>query len=141
MLEWLAEAGLASGLTPREKEFLMQRKYSEQDRAYAAWQAAAVHACACALGLEDMEPLGECPDTLASHFPPRTGPKSTDALRSFTEMYAEADLYYRLHWAARQARLEGADFPRPEIEIQLRRQSLDWIVALPYEWDDVPSDT
>ena len=141
MLSWLTEAGLASGLTPREKEFLMQRKFSEQDRAWAAWHAAAVHACAWALGLEEMEPLAECPDTLASHFPPKTGPKASAALRPFSEIYAETDLYYRLHWAARQARIEGTDFPRAEIEVQLRRQSLDWIVGLPYEWDDVPSDT
>src|SRR5688572_7077671 len=46
MFGWLTEAGLAGELTPREKEFLMQRKYSEQDRAWAAWQAAAVHSCA-----------------------------------------------------------------------------------------------
>lgn len=141
MYGWLIEAGLVGALTLREKDLLTQNKYSEQDRAWAAWQAAAVHSCAWALGLEEMEPLGECPDTLASHFPPKTGPKVGATLRSFAEIYAEADLYYRLHWATRQARLEGTGFPRPEIEIQLRRQSLDWIIGLRYEWDDVPSDT
>jgi hypothetical protein len=141
MRKWLTEAGLADALTPREKDFLKQRRYSEHDRAWAAWQFASAHACAWALGLEEMAPLGECPDTLASHFPPKTKPKPDASLRSFDAIYAEADFYYRLHWAARQSRLEGADFPRPEIEIQLRRQSLDWIVGLPYEWDDVPADT
>ena len=65
----------------------MQRKYSEQDRAYTAWQAAAVHACACALGLEDMEPLGECPDTWLLAFqrgPDRNGPMLSDRLRRCT---------------------------------------------------------
>ena len=141
MHEWLTEAGLAGKLTPRERDFLKQTKYSDRDRAWAAWHFAAVHACAWALGLEEMDPLGECPNTLASHFPPRTGAKLGSSLRPFEEIYAEADFYYRLHWAARQARLEGGDFPRPEIEIQLRRQSLDWIVGLPYEWDDVPAHT
>ena len=141
MLEWLMEAKLTGDLTPREKAFLMQRKYSDQDRAWAAWQYAAAHGCAWALGLEGMKPLGKCPDTLASHFPSRRGVDSGADLGTFTEIYAEADLYYRLHWAARQARLDGSEFPLPEFEIQLRRQSLDWIVGLPYEWDDVPSDT
>jgi hypothetical protein len=141
MRKWLTEAGLAGALSPREKNFLKQKTYSERDRAWAAWLFASVHACAWALALEHMDPLGECPNTLASHFPPKTGPRPDASLRGFQSIYAEADFYYRLHWAARQSRLEGIDFPRPEIEIQLRRQSLDWIVGLPYEWDDMHADT
>jgi hypothetical protein len=141
MLEWVAEAKLTGDLTRRESEFLKQKKYSAQDRAWAAWQFAAAHGCAWALGLEEMKPLEVCPNTLASHFPPKRGVDSGAALRAFAEIYSEADFYYRLHWAARQARLEGSEFPLPEFEIQLRRQSLDWIVGVPYEWDDVPSDT
>jgi len=141
MRKWLTEAGLVGALTPREADFLKQKKYSGHDRAWAAWQSASAHACAWALELEEMEPLGECPNTLASHFPPKTRPTPNRRLRNFESIYSEADFYYRLHWAARQSRLEGTDFPRPEIEIQLRRQSLDWIVGLPYEWDDVPADT
>ncbi len=141
MRDWLTEAGLASELTPREAAFLKKRKYSEHDRAWAAWQFASAHSCAWALALEQMDPLGDCPNTLASHFPPKTRPRPDASLRDFEAIYAEADFYYRLHWAAKQSRLQGCSFPRPEIEIQLRRQSLDWIVGLPYEWDDVPADT
>ncbi len=141
MLKFLAEATLTVDLTPREEIFLKQEKFSDHERAWAAWQFAAVHGCAWALGLVEMNPLGECPDTLAAHFPPRRGAVVGAKLRAFEQIYSEADLYYRLHWAARQARLAGNEFPLSEIEIQLRRQSLDWIVGLPYEWDDMPSDT
>lgn len=141
MLEYLTEAGLTVALSPRENALLKQKEYSDRERAFAAWQVACVHSCAWALGLEEMQPLGQCPGTLASHFPRKRGADPAASLRSFQEIYAEADFYFRLHWAARQARLEGGAFPRPEIEIQLRRKALDWIVGLPYEWDDVPSDT
>jgi hypothetical protein len=144
MLDWLGEAGLTAGLTPRELSFLEQKNYTDRDRAWAAWQFSAVHGCAWALGLVDLEPLGRCPDALASHFPPKTNPESaieSARLRPHPEIYAKADLLYRLHWAARQARLQGSSFPLQEIEVQLRRQSIDWIAGLPYEWDDVPSDT
>src|SRR5260221_4290194 len=102
MLEWLTEAGLTGKLTPREKDFLKQKKYSDQERAWAAWQFASQHACAWTLGLEEMEPLGECPDTLTSHFPPKKRPNPSASLRSFADIYAETDFYYRLHWTALQ---------------------------------------
>jgi hypothetical protein len=141
LLEWLREANLTKDLSPRESAFLKQMSYSDQERIWASWQVASVHACAWALGLEDMDPIGECPDTLASHFPPKQGPNYSARLRSFEEIYCEADFYYRLHWAARQAGMQRSRFPVQEFEIQLRRKSLDWIIGLPYEWDDVPNDT
>jgi hypothetical protein len=144
MLESLKKAGLEQHLTPGELRFLQQEKYTDRDRAWAAWQSAAVHGCAWALGLVELEPLGGCPDTLASHFASKANPKTaieSAKLRDRSEIYAKADLLYRLHWAARQARLEASPFPLQEIDVQLRRHSLDWIVGVPYEWDDVPLDT
>lgn len=144
MLEWLTRAGIQASLTPRERDFLKQRKYTDHDRAWAAWFAEAVHGCAWALGLVELEWLGGCPDDLVKHSRPNVDPRpsiSAATLRPFDELYVQADAHYRLHWAARQARLTGSDFPQPEIAIQMRRHSFDWIVGLPYEWDDIPLDT
>ena len=62
-------------------------------------------------------------------------------LRPFEELYAQADLHYRLHWAARQARLDGTEFPVPEMTVEMRRRALDWIIGVPEDWDDISTDT
>ena len=144
MFNRLGAVELDKHLTFREQKFLHKTTYTKSDLAWAAWQAEAVYGCAWALGLVDLDPLVGCPDDLASHFRPDLDPRPSiraARLRSFEEIYVQADLHYRLHWAARQARLDGTAFPLPEVAIQLRRHSLDWIVGLPYDWDDMPLDT
>ena len=144
VLDWLGQADLQQHLTPIEANFLAKPRLTTTEKAWAAWHAASVHACAWALQLENMEPLQSCPETLAGRFPSRTNPRSAlqvAALRPIKEIHACADLYYRLHWAARDALLTGHPFVLPEAEVAMRRRSLDWISGLPYEWDDVPNDT
>jgi hypothetical protein len=141
MLEALESIGLSSELTPKELRLLQQANYSEHDRAWAAWQFASVHACAWALGLEPLEPLGPCSDSLASHFPFSRRPDPSAVLKPLDVLYREADFYYRLHWAARQLQFDGGNLPLSETEIRFRRHGLDWIVGLPYAWDDIPLDT
>ena len=63
------------------------------------------------------------------------------ALRPFEEIYRQADLHYRLHWAARNARLTGAEFPVTEGFIRERRKALDWVIGVEPDWDEIPSDT
>jgi hypothetical protein len=95
------------------------------------------------MGLLETGPLEKSPPTLASHFPhgdPHPSIRAT-CLRAFDEFYIRADLNYRLHWSARQSRFDGTPFPLPEAHIQLRRHALDWIVGMPYDWDDIPLDT
>lgn len=144
MLGWLADAGLQAHLTPNESKLLNKPRLTPGEKAWAAWQAAAVHACAWALQLEPMEPLAPCPPTLAMRFPPRTNPGvalPTAALRSASEVHAHADLYYRLHGAARDAALHGHPFALAEPEVAMRRRALEWMVGIAREWDDVPLDT
>jgi Domain of unknown function (DUF4272) len=141
MLKALERIGLSDELTPRELKLLQQVNYSDHDRAWAAWQFASVHACGWALGIEPLEPLGPCSDSLASHFPFNRRPEPNAILRPHDELYREADFYYRLHWAARQLQFEGGNLALSETEIRFRRHGLDWIIGLPYAWDDIPHDT
>jgi hypothetical protein len=143
VLDQLRGADLLDFLTPRERTFLRKPKFTHSDRAWAACRSEAVHGCAWAMGLLETGPLEKIPPTLASHFPHGDPHPSIRAarLRPFDELYIRADLNYRLHWSARQSRFEGSAFPLPEAQIQLRRHALDWIVGLPYDWDDIPLDT
>ena len=63
-------------------------------------------------------------------------------LRSFDDIYAQADLHCRMHWAARNSRLTGAECPVKEgFFIAERRKPLDWVIGVEADWDEVPMDT
>jgi hypothetical protein len=143
VLDQLRATDLLDFLTPRERSFLRKPKFTHSDRAWAACLCEAAHGCAWAMGLLETGPLEKSPPRLISHFPhgdphPAIG---SARLRPFDDLYIRADLNYRLHWSARQARFEGSPFPLPEAHIQLRRHALDWIIGMPYDWDDIPLDT
>ena len=142
MLTRVQQAGLADHLSPGERELLAQSSYTQADTARAAWFAEAVQACAWALGFLPLDPLQGASDQLASHFRADAPQSIASAqLRPFAELYAQADLHYRLHWAARQARLDGTAFPLSEIAVEMRRHALDWIIGVPEDWDDISTDT
>jgi hypothetical protein len=142
ILDKLIKENLEQALTPNEKNFLVRSNYTEREKALTAWNIASVHGLAWALGLEEMNPLTNCPDSLASHFLPAITERACNAmLRPLKEIYMETDFYYRFHWAARDARLHNQPFPRPEIEVAMRRKSLEWATNTRLEWDDISLDT
>jgi len=142
MLGRIQQAGLADHLSPSERELLARSSYTPSDTARAAWLAESVQACAWALGYLLLNPLDGASAQLASHFRADAQQRIASAqLRPFDELYAQADLHYRLHWAARQARLDGAKFPIPELAVEMRRRALDWIIGVAEDWDDISTDT
>ena len=143
VMDQLRATDLLDFLTPRERNMLRKPRFTTSDRAWSACLGEAAHGCAWAMCLLDTDPLEKSPPTLTSLFPPGDPHPYILAarLRSFDEIYRRADLNYRLHWAARQARFDGTRFPLPEAHIQLRRHALDWVVGFPYDWDEMPLDT
>jgi hypothetical protein len=144
MLKLLRQARLAEYLTPNEVKFCARETFTNQEKAWAAWLCEAVHGCAWALGMLHTEPLDDCPNTLVSFFPLQTDPWpqiEASTLRDYEQIYQRADTMYRLHWAAVDARFSGRTMPQPEPAIMMRRHSLDWVVGLPHNWDDVPLDS
>lgn len=66
------------------------------------------------------------------------------ALRQPSEILDIMDLHYRLHWIARQARLENRDSPDglDEGVITERRKALNWLTHFEYaDWDAVDTPT
>lgn len=64
--------------------------------------------------------------------------------RAIAEVLDEADLIYRYHWAARDARLKGRQPPAGlNLDvIQERHKALNWLIDYDRaEWDDVTTDT
>lgn len=137
--------GLLEYASEHEKDMLCRTTHTEQERIDATWQVECLQSFAWCLGLTDLEPLQHCDDDLASKFPaPFTDPAAfiaSASLRPFAEIYSQADLHYRLHWASRDARLTGVEFPVSEGLLRERRKALDWVIGVEADWDEVPSDT
>ena len=143
--EAVVKFGLLDSLSNHEKDMLSREKHTKQEKIDAEWLAECMQSFAWCLGLDSLEPLQYCGDDLASRFPaPFTDPSdfiSGAVLRPYDEIYRQADLHYRLHWAARNARLTSIEFPVKEGLIRERRKALDWVIGVEADWDEVPSDT
>lgn len=143
--QYLKDIGLIAYASLRERELLGRAKHSEQEKTDAGWMVECVQSLAWCLGLVELDPFRGCDDDLASHFPrPFVDPSEFIAgaeLRPFDEIYQQADLHYRLHWAARNSRLTGTPCAVSEELIMERRKPLDWVIGVEEDWDEVPCDT
>jgi hypothetical protein len=140
----LEKFGLYQHTSPSEQELLSREHHSDQERVDAIWLTECVQSLAWCLGLVDLDPFRPGDDDLSSHFPPPAADPidfiSNATLRPFDEIYQQADLHYRLHWAAREARLKGQSCRVSEELIGERRKALDWVIGVA-EWDEVPDST
>lgn len=143
--QYLKDTGLISYASSKETELLGRAKHTEQEMTNARWLTECIQSLAWCLGSVELDPLRGCDDNLASHFPrPFVDPSGFiegAELRTFDEIYQQADLHYRLHWAARNSRLTGEHCVVSEELIMERRKPLDWVIGVEEDWDEVPSDT
>ncbi len=143
----LVDFGLFDDVSDKEQELLNATKISKQDEINCAWLSECVQSLAYCLGMVELDPFQNCDDDLASEFPPSFTDPSTfiasATLRPFLDIYQQADLHYRLHWAARNHRwrLWRPRFPVKESLIAERRKPLDWVIGVEAEWDEVSLDT
>jgi hypothetical protein len=143
--QYLTEIGLIDYASSREKELFRRAQHSEQEKINSGRLVECVQCLAWCMGLVELDPFKGCDNNLASHFPgPFIDPSdfiNHARLRPFEEIYQQADLHYRMHWAARNARLKGTACAVSEELIMERRRALDWVLGVEDDWDEVPSDT
>jgi Domain of unknown function (DUF4272) len=141
----LEQFGLFEHASAQERVLLSRSEHSQQEKVNATWLTECVQSLAWCLGLVELDPFRRCDDDLASHFPqPFTNPTGFIAeatLRPMDNIYQQADLHYRLHWAARNARLKGNRSNVDEGLISERRKALDWVVGVEQDWDEIPLGT
>jgi len=139
---------LTAALTPRERSFLETDPMSERDRIQYSWRCEALTPLMWATGLIDELPFpDDCFDfsylsdfwvTIPSGFWEGVG------LRPVGEILDQADLIYRLHWATRDAELNGKVPPaglHPGVVME-RHHALNWLIGYTEaDWDDVTTDT
>jgi len=146
--ELVKEYGAREYFSPEEKKFIDNPNPSAQDRANFGWRYECAHVLLWSLGYVDkLQPPGEIcnvaqemgvvrdagPDGLIQNARPRP----------LSEILDQADLYYRLHWAAIELRLQGKDSGAVDEEIVMERhRALNWLIRyLDQDWDDVTTDT
>lgn len=145
MKKSLEEFDLFQHASMHEQNLLSRLEHTKQETINVTWQTECVQSLAWCLGLVGLNPFQRCDDNLASLFPkPFTDPNcfiSAATLRSFDEIFQQADLHYRLHWAARNARLRGRQTNLVEGLISERRRPLDWVIGVEANWDEISLDT
>jgi hypothetical protein len=64
-------------------------------------------------------------------------------LRPLHDILDQADLYYRLHWAAIELRRKGTPNPKANEEIIMERhRALNWLIRhMGQSWDNTTTDT
>ena len=107
--EAITRFGLMDDTSAHERDLLSRDEHTEQEKIDAQWLEECMQSFAWCLRLDVLEPLRYCDEDLSSKFPaPFTDPWefiNSVTLRPFAEIYRQADLHYRLHWAARHASL------------------------------------
>jgi hypothetical protein len=63
-------------------------------------------------------------------------------IRHFHEVFSALDLYYRLHWYARDGRLNDYSTGNVDMDIIMeRRRALEWVMHPEVDWDKVDLST
>ena len=143
----VAERGLGSLFSPREKAFIDDPQPNRQDCIQFIWRYEAAWVLLWALNMSDA-PLGLPRKICDVPFLAETIRDEPDlaarGLRPVAELLDEADLIYRCHWATRQARLKGQDVPAgldPGVTME-RHYALNWLIGYgDRAWDDVDTST
>lgn len=136
-------------LTPNERSFLDATAPDQQQIANFAWRYEALFLLQWALGLApDLpHPGGICDVPTVARIMLGLSEEALLAgakLRPIGTLLDALDLHFRLHWAVRQARLDGNDGMKgldPGV-IQERHHALNWLVRFEdANWDDVDTPT
>jgi len=142
--DWIEKLDLGGTLGSEEKTVLASRALSEQSKTNFGWLAEGAQVLAWSMGLADLDHFRQCDDDLADKAPFMADTSSFVANAKLVPLAAiqrQADLLYRMHWAAVDARLNGTECPLHEGLIRERRRAIDWLYGVSEDWDDVPLDT
>jgi hypothetical protein len=138
-----------AGLSPKEESFLEIATPGEKLITNFGWRYEALLALLWALGLatELPDPTETCDASVLARAIMERGEQKLVAgagLRPAVEILDALDLHFRLHWAIRQARLDGRRSPGgidPSV-VQERHLALNWLVRFEgADWDDVDTPT
>ena len=147
--EYLKSEGLWESVTANERILFGKDDPPEQAMIDAAWRAEALWTLLWALGkVEKLElPKGQCAAEQVHRAMPNSGEVAafinSATLRSKSEILDETDRIYRIHWAVRDAQINGRPIPaglNGSVVVE-RHYALNWLTWYADEWDDITTDT
>ena len=148
---WIQQHDLESHLSATERELLSKAndQLTERDQIQLSWLIETLWSFMWAGSLIERMPFDEpvadhmaslCPNLEQGEGPGKFTEKMI--LRPANQLFAELDLYYRLHWWTRDASLNGYDTGRVKLSaVMERRKALEWILDPSCDWDHVPDNT
>lgn len=147
-VNWLEQEGLYDYLAGSEVRYLHDK--SDKKNAFFQWQVETLWAMTWITKFhENLDFSDACSDGLSTFFPDlKKGASAIDfkeaaVTRKVDEVVAALDLAYCLHWAVRDAELNGRPVHNskvPPLAIRERRRALEWVVSSE-DWDDIVLDT
>lgn len=149
--EWIHTNRLASHLSSYEAKLLTRKRedLSDQELTNLLWLIEALWALMWIGGrVPNLPPTQPARENLASMFPSIREKKSaqpsyrTFKRRSYSEMFHMLDLYYRIHWLARDNSLKGLDTGPISLDaVMERRRALEWAIDESSNWDNIDLST
>lgn len=139
-------------LSNDEAAFLFNDAPAEEDIIRFSWRLEAMMCLAWCAGLADKPLLPSAPSSAESILPLYPHDladagmlRDAIRLRSKADILDQADLLYRLHWAVRDAQLNGHEQPpgiNPGVVLEWHH-ALNWMIRADQEddWDAVSTDT
>lgn len=148
--EWITRHGVEGALSDSERTILDKKteQLTEQEKTDLHWYLESLWALMWVGGVVDELDFDDgVPDTMAALCPDlqkgEDGAKFAGfRMRSYEEIFEKLDLFYRLHWYARNGALTGT--PTPPVDqsvIMERRKALEWVLDRGSDWDDVELST
>jgi len=149
MISYYKKYDLWSSVSPNERQYLEnENRTSQEDNIMSwrieclnvlLWSLGSVHTLAFPTELCDFSNYDNLPNINADP----TAWINNARLRDTEEILNETDLIYRLHWAVRDASLNGKAIPAnlDQDVIMERHFALNWLVMYADEWDDITTDT
>lgn len=148
---WIERHGLSEHLSAVERTILSRpdEALPEQQLIDLFWYIEALWALMWVGSLIDDLPFQtHVEDRMASMCPNLAkdeGPEKFSAhmrMRGPDEIFRILDLYFRVHWWARDGQINGYSTDPANLDIVMeRRKALEWVLNPRCDWDDVPLDT
>jgi hypothetical protein len=148
VVPWIDDHGLRQFCTEGEVELIDEKRPSESQKAPFRLQPEALWEFGWVLKIiPSVDHFKPCSENLVHMFPkPGEDPSAflgSTELQDSEALHREADRLYRIHWAVRDAALNGRKPPNGQGEYLTlyRLQAINWTVQSDVPWDEVDVST
>ncbi|MBL6446390.1 DUF4272 domain-containing protein [Fulvivirga sp. 29W222] len=150
VIKFLESHALWEKVSPDEKELFKKDQLSDQEAINISWRSEAVWLLQWVINKVDklelpthQAEISEIVSRLPGFLSDPSEFIDNATLRPTTEILDISDLTYRLHWATKNADLNGQPMPVGlSLSIVMERHyAINWVTYYADEWDDVSTDT